>query len=140
MPEVLVTRRETFSSAHRLHSQSLSEEENHVIFGQCNNKHGHGHNYVLEVTVAGHPDKTTGMVVNIADLKVWIKEKVLDSLDHKNIDMEVEYFMNGVVSTTENLAVFCWEQLEWIIPSPARLYQVKLWETEKNIVTYKGEK
>ena len=80
------------------------------------------------------------MVVNIADLKVWIKEKVLDSLDHKNIDMEVEYFMNGVVSTTENLAVFCWEQLEGIIPSPARLYQVKLWETEKNIVTYKGEK
>merc|ERR1712215_151123 len=136
---VYVTRRETFSSAHRLHSESLSEEENKEVFGKCNNKHGHGHNYVIEVTVAGHTDTTTGMVVNIAELKVWIKEKVLDVLDHKNIDMEVEYFKTGVVSTTENLAVFCWKQLVDVIPSPARLYQVKLWETEKNIVTYRGE-
>ena len=139
MPQLFVTRRETFSCAHRLHSPSLSEEENQAIFGKCNNQYGHGHNYVMEVTVAGHPDKTTGMVVNIADLKVWIKEKVMDVLDHRNIDKEVEYFMNGVVSTTENVAVFCWEQLEGTIPAPARLYQVKIWETEKNIVTYRGE-
>ena len=139
MRQVFVTRRETFSSAHRLYSSSLSQEQNHNIFGKCNNQHGHGHNYVIEVTVAGHPDKTTGMVVNIADLKIWIKEKVLDVLDHRNIDKEVEYFMNGVVSTTENVAVFCWEQLVGIIPQPARLYQVKIWETEKNIVTYRGE-
>merc|ERR1712106_1116628 len=116
---------ETFSCAHRLHSPSLSQEQNQDIFGKCNNKHGHGHNYVIEVTVVGQPDKTTGMVVNIADLKIWIKEKVMDVLDHRNIDKEVEYFKNGVVSTTENVAVFCWEQLV-----------VKIWETEKNIVTY----
>ena len=89
--------------------------------------------------MVGHPDNTTGMVVNIADLKMWIKEKVLDVLDHKNIDKEVEYFMEGVVSTTENVAVFCWEQLEPIIPQPASLYEVKLWETEKNIVIYRGQ-
>ena len=93
----------------------------------------------MEVTVAGHPDKITGMVVNIADLKVWIKEKVMDVLDHRNIDKEVEYFRNGVVSTTENVAVFCWEQLEGTILAPARLYEVKIWETEKNIVIYRGE-
>ena len=115
MPQVFVTRRETFSSAHRLRSSSLSQEQNQDIFGKCNNQHGHGHNYVIEVTVAGHPDKTTGMVVNIADLKIWIKEKVLDVLDHRNIHKEVEYFMNGVVSTTENVAVFCWYQLVGII-------------------------
>jgi len=139
MAQVFVCRRETFSSAHCLHSNHLTQEQNKLIYGKCNNKNGHGHNYVIEVTVVGHPDNTTGMVVNIADLKMWIKEKVLDVLDHKNIDKEVEYFMEGVVSTTENVAVFCWEQLEPIIPQPASLYEVKLWETEKNIVIYRGQ-
>ena len=110
------------------------------IFGKCNNEQGHGHNYVLEVTVVGEPNPVTGMVVNISDLKVWIKEAVLDILDHKNIDKQVEYFRDGgVVSTTENLAVFCWNQLNPIVIEHARLYKVKIWETEKNIVEYMGK-
>ena len=109
------------------------------MYGKCNNPHGHGHNYVMEITVAGEPDAVTGMVVNITDLKAWIKEKVMDVLDHRNIDQEVEYFKQGVVSTTENVAIFCWTQMVGVIPYPARLHEVKIWETEKNIVTYRGE-
>jgi len=139
MPLVHLTRRETFSAAHRLHSGSLSEEENREIFGKCNNPHGHGHNYVLEVTVSGQPNKDTGMVINIADLKVILKDRVLDVLDHRNIDREVEWFSEGRVSTTENVAIFVWNTLVDHIPQPAKLTEVKLWETEKNIVIYRGE-
>ena len=92
------------------------------------------------MTVAGTPDPVTGMVINISDLKVIIKDKIMAVLDHKNIDKQVDYFKDsGLVSTTENLAVFCWRQLEGSIPRPALLHQVKIWETEKNIVTYNGE-
>jgi len=136
---VFVTRRETFSAAHRLHCPSLSDDDNKELFGPCNNEHGHGHNYVIEVTVVGEPDKQTGMVMNISDLKKIIKTRIMDVLDHKNIDKQVEYFMSGVVSTTENVAIFCWDSIVESIPSPARLYSVKIWETEKNIVTYYGQ-
>ena len=140
MARIYVTRRETFSAAHRLHSDKLSQEENQELFGPCNNLHGHGHNYSIEVTVSGTPDPVTGMVINISDLKLIMKDKIMAVLDHKNIDKQVDYFReSGLVSTTENLALFCWKQLEDDIPSPARLHQVKIWETDKNIVTYNGE-
>jgi len=116
------------------------EQENKQLFGHCNNQHGHGHNYVLEVTVCGKTDPVTGMVVNIADLKVWIQQYVLSELDHRNLDLEVEAFREGLVSTAENIAVWVWDRLYSVIPPPARLYQVKLWETEKNIITYRGER
>ena len=157
MGRVLVTRREIFSAAHRLHSNKLSQEENQNLYGPCNNIHGHGHNYtievgwsphpvktllestVLQVTVAGEPDPVTGMVINISDLKVIIKDRIMAELDHKNIDKEVAYFSESDrVSTTENLAVFCWKQLVDNIPGPSILHQIKIWETEKNIVTYTG--
>ena len=94
-----------------------------------------------QVTVAGEPDPVTGMVINISDLKVIIKDRIMAELDHKNIDKEVSYFSESDrVSTTENLAVFCWKQLVDNIPGPAVLHQVKIWETDKNIVTYTGGK
>ncbi|CAH8840213.1 unnamed protein product [Trichobilharzia szidati] len=134
-----LTRVESFSACHRLHSVHLNNEENVEVFQKCNNPMGHGHNYKLEVTIRGPIDQRTGMVINIADLKLIIKKNVLDLLDHKNIDEDVEYFKrNNIVSTTENLAVFIWSQLVDAIPNKL-LYKVKVWETEKNIVTYKGE-
>ena len=93
----------------------------------------------MQVTVAGEPDPVTGMVINISDLKVIIKDRIMAELDHKNIDKEVAYFSeSALVSTTENLAVFCWKQLVDNIPGPSILHQIKIWETEKNIVTYTG--
>ncbi|KAK4469565.1 hypothetical protein MN116_007105 [Schistosoma mekongi] len=134
-----LTRVESFAACHRLHSYHLSSEENVKTFQKCNNPMGHGHNYKLEITVLGPIDQTTGMVMNMNDLKSIIQEHVLDLLDHKNIDEDVEYFKkNNIVSTTENLAVFIWSQLVNIIPNDL-LYEVKVWETDKNVVTYRGE-
>ncbi|CAH8494456.1 unnamed protein product [Heterobilharzia americana] len=134
-----LTRVESFSACHRLHSYHLSNEENVEIFQKCNNPMGHGHNYKLEITIRGPIDRNTGMVMNLGDLKSIIQKNVLNFLDHKNIDEDVEYFKkNHIVSTTENLAVFIWSQLANAIPNKL-LYKIKLWETEKNIVTYKGE-
>ncbi|XP_023343105.1 6-pyruvoyl tetrahydrobiopterin synthase [Eurytemora carolleeae] len=136
---VYITRRESFSAAHRLHNPGLSAQENLRIFGKCNNPHGHGHNYNLEVTVRGKPDRETGMVMNITDIKTILNENVLNLLDHRNIDKEVDWFKNGRCSTAENLVIFIWNQIHPLIPHPAVLDQVKLWETEKNIAIYRGE-
>lgn len=142
-PKVYLTRRETFSAAHRLHSVHLSDSDNLQIFSKCNNSNGHGHNYVLEVTVAGHVDPKSGMVMNIADLKKSIQSEVLDLVDHKHLDLDVDYFRREkVVSTTENLAVFIWKQLVRNLSEHyplVQLYEIKIHETEKNIVVYRGE-
>ena len=142
-PKAYLTRRETFSASHRLHSIHLSDAENLRIFGKCNNPNGHGHNYVLEVTVTGHLDPSTGMIINITDLKRMINDDVLDHVDHKHLDLDVEYFRRTkLVSTTENLAVFIWQQLVAALQQHeprVQLYEVKLYETEKNIVIYRGE-
>ncbi|MBN3325028.1 PTPS synthase, partial [Atractosteus spatula] len=116
---------------------SLSAEENKRIFGKCNNPNGHGHNYKVEITVRGKIDPETGMVMNLTDLKHYIEEAVMKPLDHKNLDKDVPYFAN-VVSTTENLAVFIWDSLVKLLPQNA-LYEVKIHETDKNIVVYRGE-
>ena len=142
-PKVYLTRRETFSACHRLHSIHLSDDDNIQIFSKCNNLNGHGHNYVLEVTLVGHVNSKTGMVMNISDLKNLIEINVLNFVDHKHLDLDVEYFRTkNLVSTTENLAVFIWEQLFSIIKEKynnVQLYEIKLYETEKNIVIYRGE-
>ena len=138
MPLVYLTRRETFSACHRLHSTKLSDEENLEIFSKCNNLNGHGHNYTVEVTVKGQVNENTGMVMNITDLKKVIEISVMKPLDHKNIDKDVPYFEN-VVSTTENVAVFIWRGISSKLPENVLLDQVKIWETEKTIVVYKGE-
>ena len=131
-----VTRRVHFSAGHRLHSPDLSEEENRSVFGLCNNPTGHGHNYDLEVTVEGEIDPVTGYVMDLRALKRLLEEMVLDDVDHANLNVDVEW-MRGVVPTTENLAVAIWNRLEDGLTG-GRLVCVKLWETERNLVEYRG--
>ncbi|CAL7946390.1 unnamed protein product [Xylocopa violacea] len=137
-PIAYLTRKEIISSCHRLHNEDLSEEENKKIYGKCNNYWGHGHNYIVEVTVRGPVNSITGMVMNISDLKLYMKEVLMDELDHKNLDKDVPYFKT-VVSTTENVAIFIFNRLKTIMPNPNLLYEVKIYETDKNIVVFRGE-
>lgn len=137
-PYCYLKRVEQFSACHRLHSKHLDDANNELVFGKCNNVNGHGHNYKVEVTLYGEVDRKTGMVMNISDLKNAVGE-VTDLLDHKNIDLDVAYFRDhNVVSTAENICIFIWEQLVSKLPRKL-LYEVKLWETDKNVVTYRGE-
>ncbi|XP_066991455.1 6-pyruvoyl tetrahydrobiopterin synthase isoform X1 [Anabrus simplex] len=137
-PVAYLVRREIFSACHRLHSPDLSDEENKATYGKCNNFHGHGHNYIVEVTLRGPVAADTGMVMNINDLKHYMNTAIMDTMDHKNLDKDVPYFKD-VVSTTENVAVFIWNNLKALLPNPEILYEVKINETEKNIVLYRGE-
>eukprot|EP00123_Amoebidium_parasiticum_P009698 comp19652_c0_seq1/m.23251 comp19652_c0_seq1/g.23251 ORF comp19652_c0_seq1/g.23251 comp19652_c0_seq1/m.23251 type:complete len:149 (-) comp19652_c0_seq1:53-499(-) len=137
-PVAYISRVETFSASHRLHSPHLSDEENAALFGKCNNPNGHGHNYKVEVVVRGEVDARTGMVVNITDLKRYMQQAIMDPMDHRNLDLDVPYFKN-TVSTTENVAIFMWENLSKLFTGGPQLYEVKVYETDKNIVTYRGE-
>uniref|UniRef100_A0A674GVE3 6-pyruvoyl tetrahydrobiopterin synthase n=1 Tax=Taeniopygia guttata TaxID=59729 RepID=A0A674GVE3_TAEGU len=127
-----LSRSVTFSACHRLHSKSLSDEENLKLFGKCNNPNGHGHNYkgrkVISILApAGF------VVVTVLSLQ----EAIMEPLDHKNLDKDVPYF-SEVVSTTENIAVFIWDSLQKLLPQGI-LYKVEVQETEQNVVVYKGE-
>ncbi|MCH7973607.1 MAG: 6-carboxytetrahydropterin synthase [Bacteroidetes bacterium] len=133
---VYVTRRETFNAAHRLYNSNYSDEENLRIFGKCSNPNWHGHNYVLEVVVKGEVDESTGFVIDQKDLKRVIREKVIDKMDHKNLNIETD-FMQGVIPTSENIVIAIWEQLVNEIKQ-GNLYSVKLYETEKNYFEYRG--
>lgn len=133
---IYVTRREVFSASHRLYNRNLTEEENERIFGSCSNLNGHGHNYVLEVVVAGEPDKDTGYVIDLKILKKIIKENVIRKVDHKNLNLDVD-FMKDIIPSAENIAVGIWNQLESKIPA-GKLYSVKLYETENNYVEFRG--
>mmetsp|Transcript_9681 Transcript_9681/g.14584 ORF Transcript_9681/g.14584 Transcript_9681/m.14584 type:complete len:149 (+) Transcript_9681:146-592(+) len=139
-PIVYLRRKESFSCAHRLHSTALSDEENAKIFGKCNHPNGHGHNYTLEVCLRGPIDPKTGMLMNLTSLKKVIEIAVMDVLDHKNIDKDVEYFTHHT-STAENLCVFIYSQIKQHLPTPHQnhLYKVTLHETKKNVASYKGE-
>ncbi|XP_022095243.1 6-pyruvoyl tetrahydrobiopterin synthase-like [Acanthaster planci] len=135
---VYVSRAESFSACHRLHSPCLSDDVNKVLFGKCNNPNGHGHNYRVEIILKGEVDPVTGMVMNLTDLKQYMKKAIMDLLDHKNIDKDVPYFQD-IVSTAENIAVFIWEQIRKQLPNPDLLYEVKLHETGNNVVFYRGD-
>lgn len=137
MPTVYVTRKARFNAAHRLHNPEKSEAWNRETFGKCNNPNWHGHNYTLEVTVAGEPDPETGYVVDLAVLKQIIHEKVIDKVDHRNLNLDVN-FMEGVMPSTENFAVAIWNELEDELPS-GRLHRVRLYETEHNMAEYYGD-
>lgn len=137
LPIAYITRKESFSASHRLHNPSLSEEENRSIFGKCNNKNGHGHNYAVKITVCGPVDPITGMVMNLTDLKKHINS-VLEPLDHKNLDLDVPYFLD-FCSTAENISVYIWNRLSKLLPE-GLLYEVKINETGKNSAYYRGEK
>ena len=132
-----ITRIESFSVAHRLHSSKLTDEENKQLFGKCNNPYGHGHNYKVEITVTGYVDPATGMVMNVADLKRMING-IVEELDHKNLDLDVEYFKD-VVTTGENIAVYFWDKMVAMLPEDVCLHEVKIRETEKNVAVYRGE-
>ncbi|KAL3865340.1 hypothetical protein ACJMK2_006938 [Sinanodonta woodiana] len=136
-PIVYISRTENFSTAHRLHSPGLSDEENKTLYGKCNNPNGHGHNYKVEVVLRGPVDPLTGMVINLVDLKNYMDTAIMSVLDHKNVDKDVPYF-SSVVSTAENIAVFIWDRMVEQLP-PGLLYEVKLYETDKNIAFYRGE-
>ena len=135
---IYITRRETFNAAHRLFRPEWDDEKNLQVFGKCSNPKWHGHNYVLYVTVKGEVDPETGFLINLKDLSRIMNEKVVDQLDHKNMNLEVE-FMKGRITSTENLAIGIWEQLEEPIRKlGAALHCVKVYETEKNFVEYYG--
>ncbi|OQV25058.1 putative 6-pyruvoyl tetrahydrobiopterin synthase [Hypsibius exemplaris] len=135
---VYVTRTDHFSAAHRLHSSALSDEENRQIFGKCNHQNGHGHNYKVEVTVKGAVHPTTGMVMNLVDLKEIMRESIMEPMDHKNLDLDVAYFAS-VASTAENICLFIWDQVVNRLPGGVTLYEVRLYETEKNVAFYRGD-
>jgi 6-pyruvoyltetrahydropterin/6-carboxytetrahydropterin synthase len=137
MPHVAITRRLTFNAAHRVHNPELSDEENVRLFGKCNNPNWHGHNYVLEVTVAGEVDPRTGYVLDLGDLKRVVEREVVDRVDHRNMNVDVE-MMRGVIPTTENIVVQFWRVIEPHV-APARLTRLRLWETENHYVEYEGK-
>uniref|UniRef100_A0A6P7FXJ3 6-pyruvoyl tetrahydrobiopterin synthase n=1 Tax=Diabrotica virgifera virgifera TaxID=50390 RepID=A0A6P7FXJ3_DIAVI len=137
-PKAFLTRRLIFSACHRLHSTHLTDKENIDIYGKCNNPNGHGHNYVVKVTVCGEIDNKTGMVMNMSDLKKYMEEAITKPMDHKNLDLDVSYFADKP-STTENVSVFIWESLKRIMLSPELLHKIEVYETENNIVTYYGD-
>ena len=137
MPIVTVTRRLHFNAAHRVHNPALSDGENATLFGKCNNPNWHGHNYVLHVSVKGEVDETTGYVVDLAKLKAVVNREVIDKVDHRNMNLEVD-FMRGTIPTTENIVVAMWRVIAPLI-APARLEKLVLAETENNSAEYRGE-
>lgn len=137
MPTVFATRRVQFNAAHRLHNPDKSDEWNRETFGKCNSPNWHGHNYTLEVTVAGEPDPETGYVMDLSELKRVLEERVVAKLDHKNMNLDVE-FLDGILPSTENVAVAIWNQIVDHITEPARLYAIQLHETDNNSVEYRG--
>ena len=136
---IYLTRKERFNAAHRLFLPEYSDEENLRVFGKCSNPNWHGHNYTLFVTVKGEIDANTGLVIDLKKLSRIIQEKVIEVLDHKNINLEVP-FMSGKLASTENLAMGIWNELvEKIRQEGALLHCVKIEETENNIAEYFGE-
>ncbi len=135
---IFITRRESFNAAHRMFRQEWSDAKNYEVFGKCSNPNWHGHNYFLFVTVKGEVNAQTGCVLNLHDLGVIIRKEVIDQLDHKNINLEVD-FMKDVIPSSENLAIFIWKQLEpHITPMGAALHKIRIEETENNFVEYFG--
>lgn len=136
MPTVYITRVVQFNAAHRLHNPAMSDEWNRTTYGKCNNPHGHGHNYTLEVTVAGEPDPETGYVLDLGHLKQILLERIVDQVDHRNLNEDVT-FLQGIIPSTENFAVAIWNQLVAALPA-GRLHAVRLHETPNNYVEYRG--
>ncbi len=135
---MLITRRERFNAAHRLFRSDFSDEQNLEVFGKCSNPNWHGHNYELFVTVEGDINPETGFVVNLKTLSKLVNELIINKLDHKNINLEVD-FMKGKLASTENLAKAIFEQLEIPIQKlGVNLYSIKINETENNSAEYKG--
>ncbi|MCD0487129.1 6-carboxytetrahydropterin synthase [Pedobacter sp. MC2016-14] len=135
---IYITRRESFNAAHKLSRADWSEDKNAEVFGKCANPNWHGHNYQLYVTVKGEINPETGFLVDLKWLKVLINTHVVDKLDHRNLNLDVD-FMEGKLASTENLAIAIWEILQPLIEeSGAYLHSIKIHETENNIIEYFG--
>jgi len=135
---VYLTRLEHFNAAHKLYNTAWSREKNEEVFGKCANENWHGHNYELLVTVKGEPDPDTGFLFDVKQLSNIIREKVTDKLDHKNLNVDVD-FMRGKMCSTENLVVEIWKQIQPHITAPVALHSIKLYETPRIYVEYFGE-
>ena len=136
---IYITRRERFNAAHRLFRADFSDEQNMEVFGKCSNPNWHGHNYELFVTVKGNIDEKTGFLVNLKTLSKIIKQHVINKLDHKNINLEVD-FMQDKLASTENLSVGIWDELKQHIDKiGAEIHCVRVVESENNFVEYFGE-
>jgi 6-pyruvoyltetrahydropterin/6-carboxytetrahydropterin synthase len=139
MPIAYITRRERFNAAHRLFSNELTDEENLKIYGKCSHPNWHGHNFELFVTVKGEIDSKIGYVTNLTNISKLIKELVIDKIDHRNINLDVD-FMQGKIASTENLALAIWNVLRQpIVDLGVKLHCIKIQETENNYVEYFGE-
>ena len=134
---VYLTRIEHFNAAHRLYNEKWDEEKNNEVFGKCANPNWHGHNYELHVTIKGDPDPDTGFIMNAKELSQLIKLNITDKLDHRNLNMDVD-FLKGLVPSTEILSKCIWQQLEPYI-KPCKLHSIKLIETHAIYVEYFGE-
>jgi 6-pyruvoyltetrahydropterin/6-carboxytetrahydropterin synthase len=138
MKTVFLTRRERFNSAHRMFRPDWSDEKNLEVFGKCSNPNWHGHNYILFVTVKGQINPETGYVVDLSLLGQIIRQEIVEKLDHKNINIEVDFMKDKIVSS-ENLAINIWEQLEPHVNALGiELHRIRLEETENNFIEYYG--
>lgn len=134
---VYVTRKAHFSAAHRLNNPTFSDERNDAVFDKCNNPRGHGHNYTIEVTVAGVPDPLTGYVIDLKKLAALMEELILEKVDHKHLNYDVPE-LRGVIPTAENIAVIFWQILEPKI-TEGSLHSIRVYESDNNFVEYRGE-
>jgi 6-pyruvoyltetrahydropterin/6-carboxytetrahydropterin synthase len=134
---IFLTKKAQFSAAHRLYNPNFSDEKNDLIFGLCNNKNGHGHNYYLEVTVKGKINADTGFLIDLKRLKQVMNDEIIAKVDHKHLNYDVP-FLNGVIPTVENLVKVFWDILDNKI-SEAKLHCIKLYETETSFVEYYGD-
>jgi 6-pyruvoyltetrahydropterin/6-carboxytetrahydropterin synthase len=136
---VYITRKFHFSASHRMFKPGLSDEENFSLYGKCSNPSGHGHNYILEVTVAGEPEPGIGYVMDLKKLKAIVDDELIEKVDHKNLNVDVD-FLKNIIPTSENIVMKFWEQLESKINNKNRkLYSLKLFETENNVAEYRGK-
>jgi 6-pyruvoyltetrahydropterin/6-carboxytetrahydropterin synthase len=135
---VYITRIEHFNAAHKLYNPKWTKEENEAVFGKCANENWHGHNFELHVTLAGSPNPETGFVFDVKKLSIIIKEHVTEKLDHKNLNVEVDFMANKICSI-ENLVIGIWNQLSPQLPTEIKLHALKLYETPRIYVEYFGE-
>ena len=135
---VYLTRVEHFNAAHKLYNPAWTPEKNEAVFGKCANENWHGHNYELYVTVKGKPNADTGFVMDVKVLSELVKEKVIEKVDHRNLNMDVD-FLQGLFCSTENLAIGIWQQLQPHLPQGVQLHCIKLYETPRIYVEYFGD-
>lgn len=135
---IYITKKFHFSASHRVFNPELSNEENTRIYGNCSNPNWHGHNYILEVTIAGEIDQKLGYVMDLKELKKVVDEALIVKVDHWNMNLDVD-FMKDVIPSSENIAIKFWNELEGRLNSErVKLHSLKLFETENNFVEYRG--